>query len=159
MAATTPLREALNQGISSGRLVDTKIVLYSHRDSSGRIYRPKALYTNSRILKTVPYFNDCGCTATLDIAYIKSHRLVLKCSSAISQSLDRGASRRNLTKTIVRRAMDICPIATSRMMKMINSPQSNTRPSQGPIHPILLGYWVRTIPSTRNTKRTLRRGK
>ncbi|KAF9645626.1 hypothetical protein BDM02DRAFT_3119977 [Thelephora ganbajun] len=34
------------------------IILYSHRDSSGRICRPKALYANSHILKTVPYFND-----------------------------------------------------------------------------------------------------
>ncbi|KAF9650018.1 hypothetical protein BDM02DRAFT_3128015 [Thelephora ganbajun] len=58
MAATTALREALNQGISSGNLVDTMIILYSHRDSSGRVCRPKALYANSHILKTVPYFND-----------------------------------------------------------------------------------------------------
>ncbi|KAF9785419.1 hypothetical protein BJ322DRAFT_829074 [Thelephora terrestris] len=58
MAATTALREALNRGISSGNLIDTKIVLYSHRDPSGRVRRPKALYTNSSILKTVPYFND-----------------------------------------------------------------------------------------------------
>ncbi|KAF9785417.1 hypothetical protein BJ322DRAFT_829047 [Thelephora terrestris] len=58
MAATTALREALNRGISSGGLVDTKIILYSHRDYSGRVRRPKALYTNSRVLKTVPYFND-----------------------------------------------------------------------------------------------------
>ncbi|KAF9645692.1 hypothetical protein BDM02DRAFT_471820 [Thelephora ganbajun] len=58
MAATIALREALNQGISSGNLVDTKIILYSHRSSSGRIYRPKALYANSHVLKTVPYFSD-----------------------------------------------------------------------------------------------------
>ena len=56
MAATTALREALNQGISSGNLIDTKIILYSHRDSSGRVCRPKALYANSHVLKTVPYF-------------------------------------------------------------------------------------------------------
>ena len=66
MAATTPLREALNQGISSGNLVDTKIILYSHRDSSGHVCRPKALYTNSHVLKTVPYFDDSESTATLD---------------------------------------------------------------------------------------------
>ena len=61
MVATTALREALNQGISSGNLVDTKIILYSRRDSSGRICRPKALYANSNVLKTVPYFKDCEC--------------------------------------------------------------------------------------------------
>ncbi|KAF9785408.1 hypothetical protein BJ322DRAFT_828220 [Thelephora terrestris] len=58
MAATTALREALNEGISSGNFVDTKIILYSYRDSSGRVCRPKALYANSHVLKTVPYFND-----------------------------------------------------------------------------------------------------
>ena len=59
MAATTALREALNQGISSGSLGDTKFILYSRRDSSGRVCRPKALYANSRVLKTVPYFKTC----------------------------------------------------------------------------------------------------
>ena len=58
MAATTALREALTTGISSGNFIDTKIILYSHRDSSGRVCRPRSLYTNSHVLKTVPYFND-----------------------------------------------------------------------------------------------------
>ena len=70
MAATTALCEALNEGISSGNLVDTKIILYSRRDSSGRISRPKALYANSHVLKTVPYFNDRERTSTLDITLI-----------------------------------------------------------------------------------------
>ena len=59
MAATTALREALNQGISSGKLIDTKFILFSHRDSSGRVCRPKSLYANSHVLKKVPYFKDC----------------------------------------------------------------------------------------------------
>ena len=58
MAATTLLREALNKGISSGNLIDSKVILYSHRDSSGRVSRPKALYASSYVLKTVSYFND-----------------------------------------------------------------------------------------------------
>jgi hypothetical protein len=66
MAATTALREALNEGISSGNFVDTKIILYSYRDSSGRVCRPKALYANSHVLKTVPYFNDRECTVTFN---------------------------------------------------------------------------------------------
>jgi len=78
MAATTPLREALNQGISSGNLVDTKIILYSHRDSSGRVCRPKALYTNSHILKSVPYFNDRGSTATLDTTRAEPDSIIFK---------------------------------------------------------------------------------
>ena len=68
MVATAALREALTKGISSGNLVDTKIILYSYRDPSGCVCRPKALYTNSHILKTVPYFNDRGYSATLSIA-------------------------------------------------------------------------------------------
>ncbi|KAF9785422.1 hypothetical protein BJ322DRAFT_829530 [Thelephora terrestris] len=58
MAATTALREALNRGMCSGNLVDTKIILYSRRENSGRVSRPKALYASSHVLKTVPYFND-----------------------------------------------------------------------------------------------------
>ena len=78
MAATTALCEALNQGISSGNLVDTKIILYSYRDSSGRISKPKALYANSHVLKTVSYFNDRERTSTLDITLTVPHSIVLK---------------------------------------------------------------------------------
>jgi len=53
-----PLREALNDSISSGKFVDTKIILFSRRDPSGTICQPRALYANSHVLRTVPYFND-----------------------------------------------------------------------------------------------------
>jgi hypothetical protein len=66
MAATTALCEALNQGISAGSFVDTKVILYSHRDSSGRICRPRAVYANGHVLKTVSYFKDRESTATLN---------------------------------------------------------------------------------------------
>jgi len=91
MAATTALREALNQGISSGNLVDTKIILYSHRDSSGHVCRPKALYTNSHILKSVPYFNDRESTATIDTTCAEPHSIIFKVlfgNFAESQSKD-----------------------------------------------------------------------
>ena len=65
MEIATALREALNKGISSGSLVDTKFILYSHGDSSGRVCRPKALYANSHVLKAVPYFNERECTPHL----------------------------------------------------------------------------------------------
>jgi len=78
MSATTALREALNRGISSGNLVDTKVIVYSHRDSSGRVCRPKALYTNSHVLKTIPYFNDCKRTATLGITRAELHTVIFK---------------------------------------------------------------------------------
>ena len=58
MMTTLILREALNDAISSGRFVDTKIVLFSRRDSVGRVCKPRALYANSRVLKSVPYFED-----------------------------------------------------------------------------------------------------
>ena len=87
MAATTALREALNKGISSGNLVDTKIILYSHRDSSGRICRPKALYASSHVLKTVSYFNDCEYTATLHTTRVTPRGTVFKYSLGPSQSL------------------------------------------------------------------------
>ena len=59
MATYTPsLREALNDSIPSGKFTDTKIILFSRRDPSGNICKPRALYANSHVLKSVPYFND-----------------------------------------------------------------------------------------------------
>ena len=78
MTTTTPLREALNQGISSGNFVDTKIIVYSYRDSTGRVCRPKALYANSHVLKTVPHFDDGEYTATLDINTVETYIIVSK---------------------------------------------------------------------------------
>ena len=59
MTATTALEEALNYAISCGRFIDTKITLFSRRDSTGTICKPKALYANSHVLESVPYFKDC----------------------------------------------------------------------------------------------------
>jgi len=78
MAATSALRNALSQGISSGNLVDTKIILYSHRDSSGRVCRPRALYANSHVLKTVPYFDDRESPATLDATRTDPHNNIFE---------------------------------------------------------------------------------
>ena len=58
MPPTPALQEALNASIASGRLTDTKIYLFSHRDSAGNVRKPNALYANSVVLKSVPYFND-----------------------------------------------------------------------------------------------------
>ena len=55
---TLPLREALNDAISSGRFVDTKIMLFSRRDGLGRVCKPRALYANSHVLRSVQYFDD-----------------------------------------------------------------------------------------------------
>ena len=88
MVATIPLREALNQGITTGNFIDTKIILYSYRDSSGRVCRPKALYANSHVLKTVPYFNDCTYAATLETARTGSHDVASKCYLEVSLRRD-----------------------------------------------------------------------
>ena len=156
MAATTALREALNQGISSGSLVDTKIILYSHRDSSGRICRPKALYASSHVLKTVPYFNDCGYTAALDIAREEPHTIVSKYSSETLQSLSLGTSRKHLTKKDLRRTTAICPIATLRTMRMIRPP----RPSRRPVRPTRSWSLTKTRKFfAKNTRNALIRGR
>lgn len=57
MSATLPFREALGEGIASGSFVDTKIILFSRKNTSGRVFGPKELYANSRVLKSVPHFD------------------------------------------------------------------------------------------------------
>lgn len=42
--------------------MDTKIYLFSRRNSAGDICKPRALYANSVVLKSVPYFDDCICS-------------------------------------------------------------------------------------------------
>ena len=54
------------------------VSLPTHRDSSCRISRPKALYAISHVLKTIPYFNDREHTSTLGITPIGPHTIVLK---------------------------------------------------------------------------------
>ena len=73
MAPTPVLREILTQGISSGNFIDTKVILYSHRDPSGRVGRPKALYANSHVLKTVPYFSDREHAVTHGVTHPEPH--------------------------------------------------------------------------------------
>jgi len=54
------LLDALNDSITSGTFVDTKFYVFSRRQVSGRVGSPRALYCNSRVLDTVPYFSTCG---------------------------------------------------------------------------------------------------
>ncbi|KAF9650002.1 hypothetical protein BDM02DRAFT_3112802 [Thelephora ganbajun] len=51
------LLEALNDSIISGTFIDTKFYLFSRREASGRVGSPRALYCNSCVLNTVPYFS------------------------------------------------------------------------------------------------------
>ena len=159
MAATTALREALNQGISSGNLVDTKIILYSHRDSSGRICRPKALYASSHVLKTVPYFNDRKSTATLNITRGEPHPIVSKYSSGTSQSLSQKTSTgKPLMKKNSQKTTDIYLTATLRMTRMRRSPRPSRK--QSPVPPTRLRFPARTRKLfAKNTRSTSRKGR
>ena len=54
------LLDALTDSIGSGTFIDTKFYVFSRRQATGRVGSPRALYCNSRILDTVPYFSTCG---------------------------------------------------------------------------------------------------
>jgi len=60
MPSEAALLEALNESITSGHFVDTKIYLFSYRNFQGEVCKPKVLYANSGVLKSVPYFEACG---------------------------------------------------------------------------------------------------
>ncbi|KAF9779860.1 hypothetical protein BJ322DRAFT_1086930 [Thelephora terrestris] len=51
------LLDALNDSITSGTFIDTKLYVFSRREASGRVSSPKPMYCNSRVLNTVPYFS------------------------------------------------------------------------------------------------------
>ena len=51
------LHRALSDSVASGVFIDTKFCLFSCRNSSGKAVRPRPLYANSQILKSVPYFD------------------------------------------------------------------------------------------------------
>jgi len=79
MTATLPFREALNEGVASGTLADTKIIVFSRRNSSGKVYGPRALYASGHVLKSVPYFNDRESPhLILGTSNQKSHRTCLQ---------------------------------------------------------------------------------
>ena len=159
MAATIPLREALNHGISSGNFVDTKITLYSYKNSSGRICRPRSLHANSHVLKTVPYFNDRTYIATLNIVRTGSHGTASKYYLGISLRRDQETSAEKSTKRILQKITGIRPTATSRTRRTsqgpCNTPQPRMRPSlKSKIHPIRR----RSQAGTRWLARTTRSG-
>ncbi|KAF9779861.1 hypothetical protein BJ322DRAFT_346991 [Thelephora terrestris] len=57
MAPPHFLLDALSDSIASGTFIDTKFYAFTRRDAHGRVCSPRALYGNSRILGTVPYFS------------------------------------------------------------------------------------------------------
>ena len=158
MAATGALREALNQGISSGNLIDTKIISYSHRDPSGRVCRPKVLYASSHVLKTVPYFNDCEYAATLGATRGEPHTIIPKYSSETSQSRSLETSRKRLTKKNLQKTTVIYPTVTLRTMRTRGSFRPSRKPSRRLVRPTRLRFPERTrTSSTKNTRNVLTR--
>ena len=61
------LLDALNDSVTSGTFVDTKFYVFSRKEASGRVGSPRALYCNSRVLNTVPYFSSCEYPGHSDI--------------------------------------------------------------------------------------------
>lgn len=53
--------------------MDTKFYVFSQRNASGRVGKPKALYANSEILKQVPYFEARGLMLLLSPSSPSSH--------------------------------------------------------------------------------------
>lgn len=126
MAACTPaLREALNDSICSGRFVDTKIILFSRRDSSGTITKPRALYASSRVLRTVPHFNDCklffGFTSyqmltTFECSLVNSAKQSRRTSPNLSTIANLPVTM-GITLTVISRRTRILPAQRKRRVK------------------------------------------
>lgn len=117
MAATLSFCEALNGGIASGTLVDTKIILFSRRNSSGRVHGPKALYASSHVLKSVPYFDQREpATPRPDLPASNLTTLSYKFFLEPSQKLDHRISAIASTKMNPRMTMVTTLTATSKVM-------------------------------------------
>ncbi|KAF9779859.1 hypothetical protein BJ322DRAFT_1113175 [Thelephora terrestris] len=57
MAPPHLLLDALSDSIASGTFIDTKFYAFTRRDAHRRVCAPRALYGNSHILGTIPYFS------------------------------------------------------------------------------------------------------
>ena len=130
MAATAAFCEALNKGITSGILADTKIIVFS-RKNTGTVCRSKALYASSHVLKSVPYFDDREPLITQSQVHSTNNPVVLfyKFSSGNLQRQNLGISIA-ISLTMNSRIMATTPTAISRTMKtrrsLDQSPQSNS---------------------------------
>jgi len=82
------LLDALKASVTSGTFVDTKFYVFSRREVSGRVGSPRALYCNSRVLGTVPYFSACGYQKL--IRHFLSNRMAPKCSQVHFRKGKRG---------------------------------------------------------------------
>ena len=126
MAAALPLYGALNESTSSGRLEDTKIILYSRIDSSGAVCRPRVLYASSHVLKTVPYFNDRKPPPPHPSRTVQCV-MPFKSSSEPSQKPSQRISQSPSTMGRPLRIMIITPIAISRKTRISQTLRKDRR--------------------------------
>ena len=126
MAAALPLYGALNESTSSGRLEDTKIILYSRRDTSGAICKPRVLYANSHVLKTVPYFNDRKSPST-SLTRIVNRITPFESFLELLQRPSQRISRSPSTMARPLRIMIITPIAISRKTRISQTLRKDRR--------------------------------
>ena len=83
------LLDALKESVTSGTFVDTKFYVFSRREASGRVGLPRALYCNSRVLDTVPYFSTCKWRGPCDVSYLTA----LHCFEVFSDGFSEGQQR------------------------------------------------------------------
>lgn len=58
MFIPTPLQAALEDSISSGKFIDTKFWVFDHLNrETGQPERPKTLFANSAVVKSVPHLD------------------------------------------------------------------------------------------------------
>ena len=56
MSIPPPLWDALDDSIFSGVFIDTKLIVFSKKvKATGRIERPRILFANSTVVKSVPH--------------------------------------------------------------------------------------------------------
>ena len=58
MSIPAPLNTALEDSISSGKFIDTKFWVFNHLNrETGRLEQPTAVFANSAVVKSIPYFS------------------------------------------------------------------------------------------------------
>jgi len=109
------LLDALTDSITSGTFIDTKLYVFSHRERSGRVSSPRALYCNSCVLNTVPYLSACGYRKL--VRRCASNLTVWRCSQMGYRKNKRGTSTEDSrpTPTLTQMITTICPTVTSKM--------------------------------------------
>ena len=113
------LLDALSDSIASGTFINTKLYVFSRREPSGRVGSPRALYCNSHVLSTAPYFSARGYQKLLRRS--ASDCMTRKCSQMGFRKDRLGISTEDspLTTALTSTTMTICPTATLKMGPLV----------------------------------------